>query len=102
MILPKPETLDVLVLGDLGLLESLITEMGGVSMVIIDPPACFMADASGKGVDGHSDIELRRILSPLGRLARKTGCAIILNTHVNKGAGKGISAQMRVIGWSPR
>ena len=49
MILPKPETLDVLVLGDLGLLESLITEMGGVSMVIIDPPACFMADASWEG-----------------------------------------------------
>ena len=39
------------------------------------------------GLDTHKDREVRQALEPLGRLADKTGCAVLGNAHFNKSTG---------------
>jgi hypothetical protein len=39
------------------------------------------------GLDTHKDREVRQALEPLGRLADKTGCAVLGNAHFNKSNG---------------
>lgn len=49
-------------------------------LLIIDPLMAFL----GKGIDSHRDQDVRRVLTPLARLAEKYGCAILLVRHLNK------------------
>ena len=50
------------------------------SLLVIDPVMAFM----GGRTDTYKDSEIRRVLTPLTKMAEFTGCAIIAVTHPNK------------------
>ncbi len=52
----------------------------GAKLVIFDPIQAYL----GEKVDINSAVEVRGVLSALGRLAEKYGCAIVLIGHLNK------------------
>lgn len=94
------EGLQRFMMGD-GCVEFVVREldaMGGADLVIIDPPSAFIGTVDGKRVDTHCDSDIRRVLGPLNMLAEDRNITVILNTHINKANGKGIDAQMRVMG----
>lgn len=56
----------------------------GARFVIIDPLMAFL----GSGIDSHRDQDVRRVLYPLAEMASRTGTAVLLMRHLNKGTGK--------------
>ena len=74
---------------DLAALERLITSTGA-RIVVFDPLTAFMSS----NVDSHNDLSVRQALWPLKSLAQRTGCAIIVVRHLNKG-GTGVKAIYR-------
>jgi putative DNA primase/helicase len=52
-------------------------------LLVIDPIKATLADS----VDSHKDASVRRALAPLGAMARKHDCAILLIDHLNKAPG---------------
>lgn len=70
-----------------------IAAMEGCSLIVIDPPSSFL-----QGVDENSNAEVRGILTPMKEWASQNDAAIVFNAHVNKGSGKKIDVQMRVMG----
>lgn len=64
----------------LAVLEAAIGAVGAV-LVILDPLNAFLA-----GVDSYKGAEVRGVLAPLAALADRTGAAIIVVHHLNKGA----------------
>lgn len=70
-----------------------IAAMEGCCLIVIDPPSSFL-----QGVDENSNAEVRGILTPMKEWAAQNDAAIIFNAHVNKGSGKKIDIQMRVMG----
>jgi hypothetical protein len=68
---------------DLPLLEREI-DLLGATLVIVDPLMAFF----GGGIDAHKDQDVRRALTPLAALAERTGAAVQLVRHLNKGEGK--------------
>ena len=52
----------------------------GLEFVVVDPVTSFL----GENVKSHVDASVRAALSPLGAVARDTGCAILLVRHLNK------------------
>ena len=76
---------------DLTYLEQLITKLGNVRVVVIDPVSAYQ----GK-VNSNNNAEIRSLLSPLSNLAAKYGVAILLITHFNK--SKDQTPISRVIG----
>lgn len=70
-----------------------IEAMGGCVLIIIDPPSSFLA-----GIDENSNAEVRGVLTPMKEWASEHDAAIIFNAHVNKGNGKKIEVQTRVMG----
>lgn len=75
---------------DMSSLEEAVSRTG-TGLVVVDPLNAYLA-----GVDGHKDIELRGVLTPLAALAARTGAAVIAVTHTNKRADS--SALHRVAG----
>nr|MDP9480001.1 AAA family ATPase [Actinomycetota bacterium] len=69
---------------DVDKLERAIRETGA-RLVVIDPVMGFLAD----NVNTNSDQQVRRALQPLVDLAERTGPAITLCRHLNKGGGGG-------------
>ena len=67
---------------DLSLLESKISELETVRLVIIDPISAYMG-----GADGNGNVETRDILEPLSELAGRLRTAVVAVTHLNKGGG---------------
>jgi putative DNA primase/helicase len=61
------------------LLESAMVEIGGVSLLIVDP---IVSAVSG---DSHSNGDVRKGLQPLVTLASKMGCAVFGISHFTKG-----------------
>jgi DNA repair protein RadA/Sms len=51
-------------------------------LVVIDPLTAYF----GAGIDNHREVDVRRALAPLKALAAKTGAAVVLVRHLNKGA----------------
>lgn len=68
--------------GDIGELESTIREVGA-ALVIIDPLMAYL----GGDVDSHKDQDVRRALTPLGRMAEATGAAVVIVRHMSKARG---------------
>lgn len=68
---------------DLPLLEHEIGRVGA-KLVIIDPLMAFLGDK----IDAHKDQDIRRALAPLAAVAERTGAAVQLVRHLNKGEGK--------------
>lgn len=55
----------------------------GARFVILDPLQAYL----GSNVDMHRANEIRPVMSHLGNIAEKYGCAIVLIGHMNKAAG---------------
>jgi hypothetical protein len=55
----------------------------GARLLVIDPVMHFL----GREVNAASDPDVRRVLAPLGDMARRHGCAVLLVRHLNKTEG---------------
>ena len=44
----------------------------------------------GAGTKAKENAEVRRVLAPLVKLAEETGVLVLVNSHLNKGAGKAL------------
>lgn len=79
---------------DLGRLSLTLEEIKDVKLIIVDPITSYIGD-----IDDSKNVEVRKMYSKLIAIARKYKCAIILNTHLSKGAvGKGGKASHKVLG----
>ena len=67
---------------DLPHLEDAVGEMGA-ALVVIDPIMAFFA----ADVNSNRDQDARRALTPLKRMAERTGAAVVLVRHLNKTPG---------------
>lgn len=79
---------------DIGRLALTLDEIQDVKLIIVDPITSYIGD-----IDDNKNVEVRKMYSKLIVMARKHKCAIILNTHLAKGAvGKGGKAAHKVLG----
>ncbi|MBH2010052.1 MAG: AAA family ATPase [Xanthomonadaceae bacterium] len=76
---------------DLAQLRQAIDEIGGISLLIVDP---VVSAVTG---DSHKNGEVRRALQPLVDLADACSCAVLGITHFSKG-GQGGDPSQRVVG----
>jgi hypothetical protein len=67
---------------DLATIEAAIERVGAV-LVVVDPLMAFLPG----DVNSHRDQDVRRALAPLARLAERTGAAVVVVRHLNKGVG---------------
>ncbi len=65
-------------LDDVGRLEDAVRSIGA-RLVIIDPLNAFMGRT-----DSHIDAEVRRALTPLAKMAERTGAAVVVVMHLNQ------------------
>lgn len=63
-------------------IEQAIVETGA-KVIILDPVQAYI----GSQIDMNRANEVRNVLSQLGRVAEKYGCAVILVGHLNKAQG---------------
>ena len=54
-------------------------------LIALDPVSAFFS-----GVDSHKNTDVREVLTPLADLAEKTGAAVCVVTHLNKGFGQAV------------
>ncbi len=59
-----------------------IEEIGNVGLLIIDPIMALL----GNSVDSYRDQDVRKVTTPLGRLAEELNLAILIVRHPNKGS----------------
>ena len=72
---------------DLRELETMIHEIKGISMIVIDPLSAYLA-----GVDSYKNTNVRSILAPLSKLAERYDLAIVCVEHPPKSSnGKAIN-----------
>jgi putative DNA primase/helicase len=64
---------------DLDLLESKITEIGNVALVVVDPVSSYLGRT-----DSHKNSEVRGVLEPLSEMAERMRVAILSVTHFSK------------------
>lgn len=76
---------------DISQLQQAIHDIGGVTLLVIDPMVTAV-----KG-DSHSNTDVRRGLQPLVDLAAACGCAVLGISHFSKG-GQGFDPAQRVVG----
>jgi len=76
---------------DIDQLGSMLKEIGGAALVIIDPITAYLGTT-----DSHKNAEIRALLSPLAELAGQYGAAVVAVSHFNKNANT--EALMRVTG----
>jgi len=76
---------------DMRPLERAIDQIGGISLLIVDP---IVSAVTG---DSHKNTEVRRALQPLVDLASRTNCAVLGISHFSKG-GQGQDPTQRVVG----
>lgn len=72
-------------------LELLLSDLGDVRLVIIDPISAYMGST-----DTHKNADVRAVLGPLAGLAIKHRVAVVVVSHLNKGSGE--NALYRVTG----
>jgi hypothetical protein len=78
---PRPPELPA----DLFLLEDLVKSKGA-ALVVIDPLMAFLAGQ----VDSHRDQDVRRVLASMAYMAARTGAAVLIVRHMNKGTGSAL------------
>jgi AAA domain len=76
-------TLRVPTLADITGLADAIAETGA-RLLIVDVVMAYLPTGS----DAHKDQDIRRVLSPLSKLADDAGCTVLLLRHLNKAAGR--------------
>jgi hypothetical protein len=67
---------------DVPQLEATVRELGA-TLLVIDPLVAHLPEK----IDSHRDQSVRRALAPLYRLAKNTGCAVLVVLHLNKSTG---------------
>ncbi len=70
-------------LEDLAALETTLRRVPDCRLLIVDPIGSFI----GGRTDAHRDNEVRAVLGPVGILAERHGCAIVIVAHRRKSAG---------------
>jgi hypothetical protein len=70
-------------------LESAMDQVSDCKLLVLDPVSAFVG-----GTDSHNNAEVRGILAPLAELAQRKGVAVVMVTHLNKGAGDAIYRMM--------
>jgi RecA-family ATPase len=70
---------------DLGILEKAI-KLTNSTLVILDPLMAVL----GRSIDSSRDQDIREVLTPLAQVAERTGCAILIIRHLNKGSSDNI------------
>lgn len=70
-----------LTLEDVDLIEQLVIKHSA-ALVVIDPLMAFLGKA-----DSHRDQDVRTAISPLAKMAERTGAAVIVVVHMNKATG---------------
>jgi hypothetical protein len=78
---PRPPELPA----DLDTIEGMVKGKAA-ALVVIDP---LMAFLSGQ-VNAHVDQDVRRVLASLGYMAARTGAAVVIVRHMNKGTGSAL------------
>jgi hypothetical protein len=78
---PRPPELPA----DLDALEGMVKDKQA-ALVVIDPIAAFLSGT----VDMHRDQDVRRALAPLAYMAARTGAAVVIVRHMNKGQGSAL------------
>lgn len=63
-------------------IRDVIEEIGNVGLLIIDPIMALL----GNSVDSYRDQDVRKVTTPLGRLAEELNLAILIVRHPNKGS----------------
>ena len=72
---------------DLRELETMINEIKGISMIVIEPLSAYLA-----GVDSYKNTDVRSMLAPLSKLAERNDLAIVCVEHPPKSSnGKAIN-----------
>lgn len=66
----------------LGCIREAILEIGNVGLLIIDPIMALL----GNSVDSYRDQDVRKVTTPLARLAEELNLAILIVRHPNKGS----------------
>lgn len=66
----------------LGCIRETIQGIGNVGLLIIDPIMALL----GNSVDSYRDQDVRKVTTPLGRLAEELNLAILIVRHPNKGS----------------
>ncbi len=66
----------------LGCIRETILEIGNVGLLIIDPIMALL----GNSVDSYRDQDVRKVTTPLARLAEELNLAILIVRHPNKGS----------------
>ena len=59
-------------------------ELTGAKLFVLDPLQAYI----GADVDMHRANEIRPVLKRIGAIAEKTGCAVVIIGHLNKGTSK--------------
>src|SRR6266702_3909034 len=70
---------------DLRILENAIKQTKAI-LVVLDPLMAVL----GRSIDSSRDQDVREVLNPLGDVAERTGCAILIIRHLNKGSSDNI------------
>jgi hypothetical protein len=78
---PRPPELPA----DLDTLKGMVKDKQA-ALVVVDP---LMAFLSGQ-VDSHRDQDVRRVLASLAYMATRTGAAVVIVRHMNKGTGSAL------------
>lgn len=71
---------------DLEIIESLIRD-NDVGLVVVDPLIAFLGDSSETNT--WRDQDIRRALGPAAAMLERTGAAMLMVRHLNKGSGTG-------------
>jgi putative DNA primase/helicase len=64
---------------DLNRLDSMLTSLGNVALIIIDPITAYLGDS-----DSYKTSDVRALMAPLSKLAEKHNVAIVCISHLNK------------------
>jgi AAA domain len=78
---PRPPELPA----DLDALEGMVKDKQA-ALVVIDPLMAFLAGQ----IDSHRDQDVRRVLASLAYMAARTGAAVVIVRHMNKGTGSAL------------
>jgi hypothetical protein len=78
---PRPPELPA----DLDVIESMVKDKQA-ALIIVDPLMAFLAGQ----VDSHRDQDIRRVLASMAYMAARTGCAVLIVRHMNKGQGSAL------------
>jgi archaellum biogenesis ATPase FlaH len=70
---------------DLKILEAAIKQTKAI-LVVLDPLMAVL----GRSIDSSRDQDIREVLTPLAQVAERTGCAILIIRHLNKGSSDNI------------